>query len=115
MPEASFISAWAGLFGFLALGYWFYSIKDDLESFSMGQLVALILAAICAIALMLQIFVAAFMGSEANDWILPIVVMVMLLGMLVPQLQIITRPKKWWLPVAAWAASAISLVAAILG
>ena len=114
MPEASFLSAWAGLFGFLAVGYWFYSIKDDLESFSMGQLVVLILAAIVAIALMLQIFVTAFMGSEANDWILPIVVMVMLLGLLVPQLQIITRPKKWWLPVAAWIAAAILLVAAFL-
>ncbi|MFC1879634.1 M20/M25/M40 family metallo-hydrolase [Chloroflexota bacterium] len=114
MPEASFLSAWAGLFGFLAVGYWFYSIKDDLESFSMGQLVVLILAAIIAIALMLQIFVAAFMGSEASDWIFPIVVMVMLLGLLVPQLQIITNPKKWWLSVAAWAAAAISLVIAIL-
>jgi len=115
MPEASFISAWPGLFVFLAVGYWFYSIKDDLESFSMGQVVVMILAAFAAIALLLQIFVASFMSSEANDWILPIVVIVLLSGMLVPQLQIITRPKKWWLPVAAWAAAAVSLVAAILG
>jgi len=115
MPEASFISAWPGLFVFLAVGYWFYSIKDDLESFSMGQVVVMILAAFAAIALLLQIFVASFMSSEANDWMLPIVIMVLLLGMLVPHLQIITRPKKWRLPVAAWAAAAVSLVAAILG
>jgi hypothetical protein len=115
MPDASFISAWPGLFVFLAVGYWFYSIKDNLESFSIGQLVALILAAFAAIALLPQIIVAAFMSSEASDWMLPIVIMVLLLGMLVPHLQIITRPKKWWLPLGAWIAAVISLVAAILG
>lgn len=119
MPEASFLSAWAGLFSFLAVGYWFYSIKDDLESFSIsfsiGQLVGLILAAIVTIALMLPVIVASFMASEANDWFLPIALMVMLLGLLVPQLQIITRPNKWWLLVAAWVAAAILLVAALLG
>jgi len=115
MPESSFISSWAGLFSFLAVGYWFYSINDDQESFSVGQLVALTLAAIGAIAVMLPIIVASFMASEANDWFLPIALMVMLLGLLVPQLHIITRPNKWWLPVAAWAAAAVLLVAALLG
>jgi hypothetical protein len=33
-----------------------------------GQLVALLLGALVAIALMLPIVVAAFMTSEANDW-----------------------------------------------
>jgi len=115
MPEASFISAWAGLFCFLAVGYWFYSTKDDFESFSVGQLVALVLAAFVAIAMMLPIIIASFMASEANDWFLPIALMVMLLGMLVPQLQIITRPNKWWMPVAAWITAAVILVVAILG
>jgi hypothetical protein len=119
MSEASFLSAWAGLFSFLAVGYWFYSIKDDLESFSIsysiGQLLVLILAAIVAIALMLPVIVASFMASEANDWFLPIALMVMLLGLLVPQLHIITRPNRWWLPAAAWVAAAILLVAALLG
>ncbi len=76
-------------------GYWFYSSNDGLESFWIGQLVALLLAALVAIALMLPIVVAAFMTSEANDWFLPIAVLLMLLGMLVPQLQV-TRPNKWW-------------------
>jgi hypothetical protein len=119
LPETSFLSAWAGLFSFLAVGYWFYSINDDLESFTrsftMGQLVGLILAAIVTIALMLPVIVASFMASEAGDWMLPIALMVMLLGLLVPQLHIITRPNKWWLPVAAWVAAAILLVAALLG
>jgi hypothetical protein len=114
MPEASFLSAWAGLFSFLAVGYWFYSINDDPESFSIGQLVVLILAAIIAIAVMLPVIIASFMASEANDWFLPIALMVMLLGMLIPQLSIITRPNKWWLPVAAWATATILLVAALL-
>jgi uncharacterized membrane protein YhaH (DUF805 family) len=97
------------------MGYWFYTIHDDRESFSMGQLLALILAAFAAIGLMLSTYIESFMTSEANDWVLPIALMVLLLGMLVPQLQIISRPKKWWLLVAAWAAAAGSLVIAILG
>jgi hypothetical protein len=115
MPEGSYLSAWTGLFGLLAVGYWFYSTRDDRESFSMGQLVALILAAFIAIALMLPIYIADFMTSEVNDWVLSIVVMVLLSGMLVPQLLIITRPNKWWLPVAAWVAAVVSLVAVLLG
>jgi hypothetical protein len=115
MPEGSYLSAWAGLFGFLAVGYWFYSINDDRESFSMGQLAVLILAAIIAIALMLPTYIADFMSSEANDWALSIVIMVLFSGMLVPQLHIITKPNKWWLPMAAWVAAAVSLVAALLG
>jgi hypothetical protein len=115
MPERSYLPAWTGLFGFLAVGYWFYSTNDASESFSMGQLVALILAAIVAVALMLPMYINAFMTSEADDWALSIVIMVLMLGLLVPQLQIITRPKNWWLPVVAWVAAAILLVAALLG
>jgi len=115
MPEGSHLSAWSGLFGFLAVGYWFYSIRDDRESSSMGQLVLLILAAIAAIALMLPTYVADFMSSEANDWALSTVIMVLLSGTLVPQLHIISRPNRWWLPVAAWGAAVISLVAALMG
>jgi hypothetical protein len=115
MPEASFVSTWAGLFGFLGVGYWFYTIKDDLESFAMGPLIAMIIVAFVAIALMLQIFIASFMGSEANDWFLPIVILVMLLGILVPQLQIIAKPKKLWMPLAGWIAAVVILVVAILG
>jgi hypothetical protein len=114
MPEASFVSTWAGLFGFLGVGYWFYAIKDDLESFAMGPLIAMIFVAFVAIALMLQVFIASFMSSEANDWFLPIVILVMLLGILVPQLQIITKPKKLWMPLAGWIATVVILVVAIL-
>ena len=65
--------------------------------------------------MMLPIIIASFMGSEANDWFLPIAILVMLLGMLVPQLKIITKPNKWWMPVAAWITAAVILVLAALG
>jgi len=115
MPEGSHLSAWTGLSAFFAVGYWFFSRKGSSESFSVGQLVALILAAIVAVTLMLPTYIGDFMSSEANDWTLSIVIMVLMLGTLVPQLQIITRPKKWWLPVTAWVAVAVSFVAAIFG
>jgi hypothetical protein len=115
MPEASFRSAWVGLFAFLAVWYWFYSIRDDPESFSYGQIVLLLLAAVVAIVLLLPDLITNFRGSEANDWFLAIAILVFLLGVLVPQLHIITKPKRWWLPLAAWILTAILLIATILG
>ena len=115
MPEGSYLAAWTVLCSLFAVGYWFYSMRDDRESFSTGQLAALILAAFVVIALMLPVYIADFMASAVNDWSLSIIIMVLLSGMLVSQLHIITRPNKWWLPVAAWIAAAVSLVAVLVG
>lgn len=114
MPQASYGSTWVGLFGFLAVGYWFYSMKEGQELFSAAQLVALCLAAVVAIVMLLSGFVSGFMGSETNDLLLPVIVFVLMLGVLVPQMHIITRPNRRWLPVTAWLAAAISLVAVLL-
>ena len=114
MPESSFASAWPGFFSFLAVGYWFYSLSDDIESVSIEQLVVLILGALIPIALILQVSIASFMSSEANDWFLPIGFFVMLLGLLVPQMQIISRPNKWWLPVSTWVVTALLLVTVLI-
>lgn len=114
-PEASFVFAWPGLFGFLAVGYWFYSTKIDSNSFSIGQLVALVFAAVVAIAVMVPAILDDFMISQPNDWFLPLLQLVMLWGLLMPLLQIITRPNKWWLPVVAWVATTIIIIVALLG
>lgn len=42
----------------------------------------------------------ALTGSEKNDAFISMIYSVVMLGLLVPQLRIITRPQKWWLPVA---------------
>ena len=115
MPEQSFFPAWTGLFCVLAAGYWFYSTNNGSESFSAGQLVALILSTIVAVGIMVPAYIGGFMSSEANDWSLSIVLIVLLLGMLAPQLQIITKPKKLWLPMATWIVSTISFIVTIPG
>lgn len=114
MPQASYNSAWVGLFSFLAVGYWFYSMKESLDLFSAAQLTALCLAGVVAIVLMLSGFVSSFLGSETNDLFLPMITFAIMLGVLVPQMHIITRPNKWWLQVAPWLATAISFVVVLL-
>lgn len=114
MPQASYGSAWVGLFGFLAVGYWFYSTKEDQKLLSAAQLVALCFAGVVAIVLLLPGYISSFMGSETNDLLFPVIVYVVMLGVLVPQMHVITGPNKWWLPVTAWLAAAISLGAVLL-
>lgn len=114
-PESGYIFSWSGLVIFLAVGYWFYTIKDENKSFSLGQLVVLIFTAIVPIALIVADTMFSFMTSEANDWISPMILIVMLNGALVPHMQIAARPNKWWLPVTAWVATAILLFIAFLG
>ncbi len=113
MPDASYASAWTGIFGFSAVGFWFATSNDNRENFSVPQLVALVLAALVAIILIWPAALATFMAAEAGGWFLAIILMGTLLGALVPQLQIISRPNRWWLPGASWVASFVLFVAAL--
>jgi len=113
-PAGSFIFSWPGLASFLAVGYWFYSTEDESKGFSIQQLVVLVLAAFVVIGVMLPDTMGSFMTSQAGDWFSPMIQIVMMLGALMPLIQIITRTNKWWLPVAAWVATAILLIIAFL-
>jgi hypothetical protein len=114
MPDSSYASAWTGLFGFSAVGFWFATSKADQAAFSVAQLVTLMLAAVVAIILIWPAALATFMAAEAGGWFLAIILMGTLLGTLVPHVQIITRPNKWWLPGAAWVGSLVLFVVALL-
>ncbi len=113
MPDSSYASAWTGLVGFSAVAYWFATQMDGRDVFSVPQIVALAVAAVVAIILIWPAALATFMAAEAGGWFLAIILMGTLLGTLVPQVQIITRPNRWWLPGAAWIASVVLLVLAL--
>ena len=111
LPSDQFV---AGLVSFLAVGYWFYTTKNEPEEFSIQQLVVLFLHAVVVIGVMLPVTLGSFMTSPAGDWFSPMIQIVMMLGALTPQIQIAQKPNKWWLPVAAWVATAILLVVALI-
>jgi hypothetical protein len=113
-PAGSFIFSWPGLVSFLAVGYWFYSAKDEPESFSISQLVVLVFAAVVVVGVMLPDTLGSFMTSYAGDWFSPMIQIVMMLGALMPLVQIATRPNKWWLPITTWGATVMLLVAVVI-
>lgn len=114
-PEVSFAFAWPLLFGILAAGYWLYSVTDDREAFSAIQIAGLLVAAVVGIVLIVPLIFRAFMGTGTNDSVTPMAItLVALLAFLVPLLHIITRPHKWWLPVAAGLLALGTLGAALL-
>ncbi|MBT8212605.1 MAG: hypothetical protein KJN71_05630, partial [Acidimicrobiia bacterium] len=98
---------------FSAVGFWFATSNEDQESPAIAQLLALMLAALVAIILIWPAALATFMAAEAGGWFLAIILVGTLLGTLVPQVQVITRPNKWVLPGAAWVASLALFVVAL--
>jgi hypothetical protein len=114
-PESSSGIGWSMVFSLLAAGYWFSSMKKNSDSFSTLQILVLLAAAIVAIVLLVPGVYMSFTGSDTDDLFMPIAVLVVLAGLLVPPLHIITKPKKWWLPVMAGFTAIVLLGVAILG
>lgn len=92
LPEITYGVTWPLLFSLLALGYWFYSINGEAESFSTLQISGLLVSSIVTIVLMLPGIVILFMGLETSLSFVSMVFLVLMLGLLVPQLNIIVRP-----------------------
>ena len=80
----SYAFTWPILFSLLAAGYWFYLMNGDRESFSTAQIVGLLVATIVAIVLFVPGIFMVFMSTETNDAFLPMVLLVLMLGLLVP-------------------------------
>jgi hypothetical protein len=114
-PESSSGISWSMLFSLLAAGYWFSSMKKDSDTFSTAQILVLLAAAIVAIVLLVPGVYMAFTGSDTNDLFMPMAVLVVVAGLLVPLFQIVAKPGKWWLPVAAGFSAMVLLGVAILG
>jgi len=114
-PESSFRLTWSLLFASLAAGYLFHSTKTEGEALTAIQILGFLVAAIAAITLLLPGIYMGFTGSEIDDLFMPMVVLVVLVGLLVPPLHIITRPGRWWLPVVAALLTVVLLMVAVLG
>lgn len=113
MPEMSYPFTWPLLASLLATGFWFFTAGEDPEAFTTAQIVALLLAALVSIVVFVPLVYVSFVGSPTDDAFMVMAQVVALLALNVPLLHIITRPHRWWLPVAA-GALAVALLAVVV-
>jgi Peptidase family M28 len=98
-PKSSYSLTWSLLFSLLAAGFWFLKIqKENPESISMTAVLGLLLSAVMAISLILPGLYMSFTAAQVNKFTEPVVSLVLLLGLLVPQMLIITRLLRRQLP-----------------
>jgi hypothetical protein len=106
-PDSSYGISWSLLCSLLPISYWFFSMKNKDHHFTLLQIVLFLLSAIVAIALLVPDIYMSFTGSDTNDLFMPMLVLVVVYGLGIPVMQIITKPNKWWLPVAAGLAAIV--------
>jgi hypothetical protein len=113
LPGGSYLLAWPLLFSLVALGYLF-AAKDE-NHVSLKKQVVLTLCAVPSLVLLspmiYQLFVALGLGAAAMLGAL----MVLSLGMIMPQRNLAAAPKRWLLPGGAAVASLLLIVAAVAG
>jgi hypothetical protein len=113
VPGASFVFQWPLLFSLIGLG-WVMLAPENQKKHRWLNPVVLSLCAVPGLVLMSPIVYQIFVGMTLN-WVLLVMVMVVLLfGFLLPQLQLIVSPFKRALPAAAAAAAVVLLVLGVL-
>ena len=112
LPGATFVLHWPLLFSLLGLGWLILAPQKK-----MSNLLNALILSLCAlpgIILMAPLIYQIFVGLTLN-WSAAIVALVVLLcGLLLPQLRLIAAPFKWVLPGAAAGAAIILLIAGVL-
>ena len=114
-PESSYGISFSLIFCLLGTGYWFFSMHNARNSFTAAQIIVFLMTAGVAITLLVPGVYMSFTGSDTNDLFMPMLVLVVVIGLLIPAFLIITRPNKWWLPVATGFTTIVLLGVAILG
>ena len=112
LPGASFVFHWPLLFGLIALG-WLILAPANLNKRWLNSVV-ISLCALPVLILMAPIVYQIFIGMTLK-WVPMIVAVVVLLcGLLLPQLKLIASPFKWGLPAAAGAAAIVLLIVGVV-
>lgn len=109
LPGGTFVFQWPLLFSLLGLGWVMISRPAERASRSVVNLVILSVCALPGITLMTPVIYQIFVGLTLNWSFLVIALLVLLFGLLLPQLRMITTWFRWALPGAA-AVLAIALL-----
>lgn len=110
MPGATFVFHWPLLFSLLGLGWMMLSAPPERASRSIFNILVLSLCALPGIILMAPVIFQIFVGLTLNWSFLVIALLVLLFGLLLPQLRLIATPFKWVLPGAAAVVAIVLLV-----
>jgi hypothetical protein len=115
LPGASFVFHWPLLFSLLGLGWMLISSPPDRPANSTRRsifnIVIFCLCAVPGIILVVPVIYQIFVGLTLNWSFLVIALLVLLFGLLLPQLRLITTPFKWAVPGASAVVAIVLLVA----
>jgi len=113
IPGATFVFHWPLLFSLIGIG-WMILAPESKRTSSLLNPVILSLCAMPGIILMAPVIYQIFVGLTLNWAFLVIAMLVLLFGLLLPQLRLITAPFKWVLPGASAVVAIILLVVGVL-
>jgi hypothetical protein len=108
LPGATFIFHWPLLFMLLGLGW--TMLRPANKTNGLRNFIILGVCALPAIIVMAPVIYQIFVGLTLNFSFLIIALLVLLFGLLIPQLRLIATPFKWVLPGAAAAVAIVLLV-----
>lgn len=111
LPGATFVFHWPLLFSLLGVGWMLVSTLPSRTNFTV---LVLSLCALPGIILMAPLIYQIFVGLTLNFSFLVIALLVLLFGLLLPQLRLIETPFKWFVPGASAVVAIILLVTGII-
>lgn len=104
LPGASYLFAWPLAFSLLALGWTFAAPRPRT---SLGSLGSAALGALPAVVLVVPVVYLLFVALTVRMAWAAVALVVLLLGLLIPQLHLLTRRKGWLLPYVLLSVGAI--------
>lgn len=110
LPGFSYLFTWPLLFALVAV----FGLEVEAKPVSIKQAVVLALLAVPGIVLLTPILIQIYILLGVNRATVAIVFVMLLLGLLIPHLSLLSRPKSWLLPTAAALVSVAFLVAGSL-
>lgn len=113
LPGVTFIFHWPLLFSLIGLG-WTILAPQNKRTQSLLNPLVLGLCALPAMILMAPVIYQVFVGLTLNFSFMVIALLVLLFGLLLPQLRLISLPFKWALPGATAVAAIALLVAGVV-
>ena len=99
IPGGSYLLAWPLLSSLVALAFMLFAPEHD--STSLKSFVVLLLCALPVILLLVPVIHQIFVALGIDLGIVGVVLLVIMLGMLIPQLSLMTTSRRWLLPGAA--------------
>jgi len=100
MPGFSYLFTWPMLFAIVSLAWVYW--RDQAESASWQRILALTLGVVPAVIIYAPSIDIMFQYAPTSLLAITVFMFALLLGLLIPQIDLLTRVRKWWLPGAAF-------------